>query len=336
MRKTPGRPTIYSLADELGVHPATVSRALNRPHLVRESLRERVLELAHKRGFRPNTAAQALVTGRSGLLGLLVPDVENVYYASVYHVLSSVGAQRGLSVILTDWRFVEDDQAALFERVLGVVDALVVAAPRDDVMKYVEDRDIPLVFVNRLLPDAPSVIVNNRDALWELGDRMLDLGHRRIAIVGGPDDSWAAGQRLADVGEWAAEREVPLEVIGRAEPSVSGGHVMARAVADSGCTAVFCFDDLMAAGLMKGLAEEGLVVPDDVSVVGCDDAMVADITTPALTTIRAPYEELALEVMAIVDRLQEDPQQDLCVEIKGQAVFRQSLAAPASTFKEVE
>lgn len=323
------KPTIYTLAEELGVHPATVSRAFSRPEMVREGLRNEILALAAKRGFRHNLAARQLVTGRSGLLGLLVPDVENLYFTSLFHHLSRLGGELGFSVVVTDWRFVEDDQADLFERVLGVVDALVVAAPRDDVMTHLTDHleTLPLVFVNRMIPDASCIIVDNHDALWSLGDRMLELGHTHVAAVAGPQDSWAAGRRIDDLTAWAESTGTRFSVVGSAEPSTAGGESMAQAVIDSGATAVFCFDDLMAAGLMKGLSDRGRAVPSSISVVGCDDALIAGVTSPGLTTIRAPYEDLATQVMATVQGLLTNSGARRVRTMAGVPVRRESLAA---------
>lgn len=328
------KPTIYSLAEELGVHPATVSRAFSRPELVSDAMRHRVLELADKRGFRLNVAARQLVTGRSGLLGLLVPDIENLYFTTLYHAMSRLGAALGLSIVLTDWRFVEEDQADLFDRVLGVVDALVVAAPRDDVMTYVaRQRDeAPFVFVNRMIPQASCIVVDNRAALWELGDRMLALGHVRIAAIGGPTDSWAAARRLADIEAWGRARDVTVTLLGRSDPSVQGGMDMVDTVIDSGATAVFCFDDLMASGLMKGLEARGRLTPRDQSIVGCDDASVAMLTSPGLTTIRAPYDELAQQIMSEVTALLKDPEARRQISMTGEVITRGSLGpAPKTT-----
>ncbi|MGA4507154.1 LacI family DNA-binding transcriptional regulator [Propionibacteriaceae bacterium G1746] len=321
------KPTIYSLAEELGVHPATVSRAFSRPELVSAELRTKVLALAEQRGFRVNVAARQLVTGRSGLLGLLVPDIENMYFTTLFHSMSRLGAAMGLSVVVTDWRFMETQQAEIFDRVLGVVDALVVAAPRDDVMTYMARRrkEVPLVFINRLIPGASCVVVDNREALWQLGDEMLAQGHHAIAAVAGPTDSWAAAQRINDVESWARARNVELTVLGHCEPSIHGGIAMAGAVEQSGATAVFCFDDLMASGLIKGLQTRGIRTPEDISVVGCDDASVALVTSPSLTTVRAPYDELAEQVMGAVTGLLKSPEATRQVSIDGVPILRESL-----------
>lgn len=287
------RATIYSLAKELGIHPSTVSRAFSRPHLVNEAVRERILTRASEVDYQPNKTARGLITGRLGMVGLLIPDIENPFFPPLVRVIQGAAAEHDLNVMLLDSGQQPNVELELVRRLRGQIDGLILASPRSPMARIKEAvGEMPMVAVNRSSTEVSTTAIDNSPALREAGDHLVTLGHRSIALLRGPSGSWAAQRRSRAVRDWAAEAGVDLIELGPFPASYDGGREAAEKVVSTTATAAFAFDDLMACGAVAGLAERGLRVPDDLSLVGCDDVLLARTLTPALTTVTAPLGDL--------------------------------------------
>lgn len=319
------QPTIYSLAADLGLHASTVSRAFSRPEMVRDEVRRRVLARAAEVGYVPNAMARSLITGQKGLIGLLIPDIENPFFAPLVRAIQRAVAQEGVQLLLMDTGLDPQAEADLVAKVRGQVDALVMASPRRPVKDLVAAAGgLPHVLVNRRNPGSASVVIDNSNALREVGDYLTGLGHERIALLRGPQRSWAAKQRARASREWASGAGVDLVELGPYEALFEGGESAATVVRDAGVTAVIAFDDVMACGVVAGLTSLGVRVPDDVSVVGCDDVLLARTLTPALTTISAPLDQVGEAVLdALRDVLSQTPKRQH-VNCHGVLVLRES------------
>lgn len=324
------QPTIYSLAADLGLHASTVSRAFSRPEMVRDEVRRRVLTRAAEVGYVPNAMARSLITGQKGLIGLLIPDIENPFFAPLVRAIQRAVAQEGVQILLMDTGLDPQAEADLVTKVRGQVDALIMASPRRPVKDLVAAAGgLPHVLVNRRNPGSASVVIDNSSALREVGDYLIGLGHKRIALLRGPQRSWAAKQRARAAREWASGAPVELVELGPYEALFEGGEAAAAVVKDAGVTAVIAFDDVMACGVVAGLTALGVKVPDEVSVVGCDDVLLARTLTPALTTISAPLEQVGEAVLdALRDGLSQAPRRQH-VNCDGVLVLRESTARAA-------
>ena len=287
------KPTIYSIAQAVGVSPSTVSRALSRPDLVKDSVRDAVLAAAHEHGYSPNRAARGLATGRTGVIGMLVPDVQNPFFPPLIRAVQVAARARDAELLLIDSELSASAEKELVARLRPQVDGVIVASPRLPTATLREVlSEVPAVLVNRSTRTLPSVVVDNTPALQEIGDRLVELGHRRVALLRGPQAAWAATHRARAVRSWAEGAGIDLVEIGPLEAQFEDGRAAAAQIIDAGADAVFAFDDLMAAGVIAGLSDLGEQVPRDRSVIGCDDVLLARTLTPALTTLSAPFEEL--------------------------------------------
>lgn len=323
------RATIYSVARELGIHASTVSRAFTRPDQVRAELLQRILAKAAELDYEPNLVARGLITGQMGTIGLLIPDIEDPYFVPVVRSIQRAAASMDLRILLMDSQLDLATERALMAQVRGQVDAFILVSPRSDTDRLLdESRGRPLVLVNRVMDAVSSAYVDNTRALAEAGDHLLSLGHRRIALLRGPSTSWAATERRESVMAWGRDRTVEVVEIGPIEALFEGGVVAADAIVASKATAVIAFDDLMACGAIAGLAQLGVAVPRDVSLVGIDDVLLARMVTPALTTIRAPYEELGGWVMESIRRQVGGQQPEPLGVFQGELVVRASTAPP--------
>lgn len=324
-----GRPTIYSIAQELGIHASTVSRAFNRPDMVRPEVRELVLAKAQEVGYEPNAAARGLTTGHTGLLGLLIPDIENPFFAPVVRSIQRAAQQSGLKVLLMDSEREASSEPGLLAQVRSQVDGFVLVSPRSSPRHLVEAvRDTPLVLVNRVNPGTASVVINNDSAIRGAGDHLLARGHRRFALLRGPAQSWAAGRRTRTVRSWARGVGVELMEVGPLEALFDGGLGAAAQLRDSGATAVLAFDDLMACGTIVGLVQLGCSVPDDISVLGCDDVLLARTFGPPLSTIAAPFNEIGPSTLEALHHMRATPSGDRGaapqIQLDGRLVLRAS------------
>lgn len=297
------RVTIYSIARECGVSASTVSRAFTRPEIVNDDVREHIHAVATRLGYQPNKAARGLATGRAGMVGLLVPDITNPFFPPLVRSIQQAASVADWSVLLVDADEVAAEEPELIEQVKNQVDGLIAAAPRSsDADLEAALGDLPTVVVNRVVAGKPSVICDNTTALTAAGRHLQELGHRRFALLRGPEASWAARQRSEAIRHWAAEARVELIELGHSAASYDGGREAARSLLDCDATAAFAFDDLMACGVLAGLMEAGSSVPGDRSLVGCDDVLLARTVTPSLTTVTAPVGALGT---AAVDLLRE-------------------------------
>lgn len=295
--------TIYSIATELGVSASTVSRAFSRPDLVKESVRERILATAAKQGFALNRAARGLATGRTGLIGLVVLDITNPFFPPLVRAIELAAAEADTQVLLADAGTGGAADSELLNRLGNQVDGLIVASPRmPSAALKAAVGSTPTVLVNRAMTGLSSVVCENSVALRQGADHLVELGHSRLALLRGPSASWAAQRRTAAIRAWARSAPAGVELIelGPFEAAFDSGRDAAADIVASEATGIIAFDDFMACGVIAGLAELGLSVPGDRSLIGCDDVLLARTLTPSLTTVSAPFEELGRKAVEML------------------------------------
>lgn len=325
------RPTIYSIAKACGVSASTVSRAFNKPHVISDEVRDRILAVAAELDYRPNPAARGLVTGRTDMIGLLVPDITNPFFPPIVRAIQQAAWSIGSSVLLVHADEVSEAEPRLTRRFRGHVDGLILASPRAPSPALREATEgIPTVLVNRELPGLPSVVCDDTAALVQGGQHLEELGHRTVALLRGPAASWVAAQRTSAVRGWAEDSGVTLVELGPFNASFDGGVAAAKALLDTPATAAFAFDDLMACGLLAELARHGLTVPGHTSVIGCDDVLLARTVTPSLTTVTAATEEIGEAAVSLVRReITGSVGASKAVRLDGTLTVRASTGPPA-------
>jgi len=272
------------------VSVSTVSRALAKPNQVAPETLAKVLETARGMGYRPNLAARGLITGHTGTIGLIVPDLENPFFASVTKGVQSRARSAGYAVIIADSDEDPSQEADLVRDMCRQVDGIVLCSPRapDSVIEELA-HECTVVLVNRRCGDIPAVLIDNLDGVRQAMVHLRALGHRTIAYVGGPSTSWSNKARLSAAREVAAEHtDTELIDLGSFKPYVSGGIAAADLVIASGATAVLAYNDLVAFGLLERLRQRGVSVPEDISVVGVDNIPMSALTSPSLTSVGIP------------------------------------------------
>ena len=279
------------VAQLAGVSVSTVSRALTQTGEVSAATQERVAAAAAQLGYRPNTMARGLRLGRTHVLGLLVPDLENPSFASVTKGVHARARAAGYAVFVADSEEARSAEPTLLAEFAQRVDGVIIASPRsDDEALRRAVGDLPTVLVNRAVPGIPAVAADDTDGVAQVLGHLHALGHRKVAVAAGPSGSWSGTRRVAGLRQ-AAERlaDVELVELGSFRPYFSGGFAAADHAVASGATAVVAFNDLMALGILDRLRGRGVRVPEDMSVVGFDDVAFATLVSPAMTTVRVPH-----------------------------------------------
>jgi LacI family transcriptional regulator len=286
--------TVRDVAERAGVSISTVSRALSTPARVSAATRDRVEAAARDLDYRPNLAARGLRAGRTSIVGLLVPDFDNPFFAAVTKGVQHRARQGGYSVFVGDS---DEDATQELDLVRGLarqVDGLVLASPRAPDADLLAALDgTPAVLVNRELAGLPSVTVDNADGVRQIIEHLYALGHRQVAYADGPGGSWSGRVRRTGAVRAALDRDdLSVVRLGTFTPTYAGGFAAADLALASGATAVVAYNDLMALGVVERLRERGVSVPDDLSVTGFDDLLVATLVAPTLTTVRVPLRDL--------------------------------------------
>ncbi|MCO8271046.1 LacI family transcriptional regulator [Actinoplanes sp. TRM 88003] len=281
--------TIRDVARASGVHISTVSRTFSAPHLVNPNTRSRVLAHAEELGYRPNRAARALITGRTYNIGLIVADIANPFFPPLIKAAESQARKHDHHIFVAD----TNEDAALEEEVVRAlakqVDGVLLVSPRmSNALIEQLSREVPLVVVNRQIAGIPAVVMDVARGARIAVEHLTALGHRRVALLGGPRGSWTSREIRRSAAATAKAAGAELTIIGPNAPTEFGGLTVAEDVLRAGATAVLAYNDLMAIGLIEGLLAAGARVPQDVSVVGIDDIMLSRLTRPKLTTVATP------------------------------------------------
>lgn len=284
--------TIADVARLAGVATSTVSRALSNPKRVNHVTRQRIEEAAAQLAYIPSAQARSLTSGKTGVVGVLVPDIANPFYFDLIR-----GAQRqlraaGYAQLLLDTEESHEIESSMIELMLKNADGVVLAASRldDDELVAAAARQ-PLVTINRDVPGVPTVILDTPGGMRQTLVHLHSLGHRSVVFVAGPSESWSSARRWEALQAAAEELGVEATNVGPWAPTAAAGPTAADAVIATGATAAVVFNDLLAIGMLGRLKERGLSVPTDLSIIGCDDIFGASFCNPPLTTVSAPIEE---------------------------------------------
>lgn len=285
-------PTIHDIAALCGVAASTVSRALSSPDRVSIRTRKRIVAAAEQLNYIPNSQAKALSSGRTGAVGVLVPDITNPFYFDLIRGTQLQLKAAGYTQLLVDTEESDEVEASTMEQLRKSADGIVVTASRlSDQALLAAAVKIPIVTVNRDVPGVPAVLIDTPSATTQALDHLISLGHTRIAYVGGPLTSQSSTRRWNALSAAAEERKVHVRMLGPFAPKTESGAAAADAAVHSGVTACIAFNDLIAIGMLQRLRGRGIRVPDDMSIVGCDDIFGADFCNPPLSTMASPIEQ---------------------------------------------
>jgi len=301
---------IYAVSKKAGVSTATVSRAFASPEKVLEKTRKTILEAAAELNYRPNGLARGLRVKRSNVLVVLVPDISNPFFSRVIRGIETGAHERGYSILL-------GNTAGEREREL-FYSSLIASSQADGIIQLsasyplkVETPNVPIVNACECF-DAPKVSqvkLDNEAAARAVTEFLIAQGHKRIAVINGPEDSPLTRERLAGyrsaIKSAGLSFDDELQAPGDFTTKSGAFAVDALMAIKQPPSAIFCQNDEMAFGAMKRLKEIGLVIPADISVVGFDNIRFSEYSNPPLTTVSQPAEALGRRAVEILcDRME--------------------------------
>lgn len=290
------RVTIADVARHAGVSAATVSRVVNGRFAGEPEVAARVERAVGELSYAPSPLARSLALGTTQVIALVVPDLANPAFQQILAGLSKAAAKDGYRVLVADSAELPSEEPLLATEIRRRTDALVLCAPRMPEAELVAlvDRLAPVVLLNRpgVTVSAPSLSIDYRSGVAEIAEHLYRQGHRRIAFVHGPESSASNANRELGISGFEREHGDVTVVRLLAGTFSDDGGAAAAAVRAAGVTAAIAFNDLVAIGLVGGLRELGVRVPEDISVTGFDDIPLARYLDPPLTTASVPYDEL--------------------------------------------
>jgi LacI family transcriptional regulator len=302
--------TMNDVARVAEVSIATVSHVINGTRFVSPERVDRVHAAMRELDYTPDATARSLRMGRTNTIGVVLPDNTNPFFAELARWIEEAGFDAGYTTILGNSGERPDRERQYVTTLLSKrVDGLILAPwrkPTAAMAKVLRKAPIPIVVIDRedVLSSADSVRYDDQGGGRQAGEHLLELGHTRIAAIAGPPDPGHEPDRfegfrgaLADAGV-----ELPERAVVRSDYHFAGGRaataeLLSREVSFS---ALFAANDLMAAGAIRELTGHGLSVPGDVSVIGFDDAPLAEMTSPALTTVRQPVQEMGDKAVSLL------------------------------------
>ncbi|WP_432519764.1 LacI family DNA-binding transcriptional regulator [Kineococcus sp. SYSU DK006] len=298
------------VARRAGVSQKTVSRVVNGEPNVSDDVRRRVLRAAEELGYRPNSAARALLTGRSRRLGVVWLGSALYGPSHMLVTLEHAARAQGYSLSLSASGPAGQTQAAVDALLAQGVDGIVIDEPVDDHPLLTGSSPVPVMSLGWSRADADaSIEVAGQDwrpPITEAVQHLLQLGHSTVHHISGPLTWWTARDRRDAWREalLAAQRPCPPSLPG--DWSAASGYRAARhLLEDSSVSAIFCANDEMAIGAIRAAVEAGLQVPKDVSVIGLDDIPAAEFLNPPLSTIRQEFEAVVdVAIARLVDRIE--------------------------------
>ena len=331
--------TISDVSKHAGVSRSTVSRLVAGNGYVSESKRQAIEEAIAALGYRPNTLAQALRSNRSNMIGAVVVDVGTPYFANLIYGMQRAARAAGKSLMASSGYADEDEEArAVMELVDRSCDGLVLFLERPmrpDAVEIVRQAQIPIVSIGRDHSSIArgTVVLNNFDGAREAILHLLKLGHRKIVHLSGQVDFGDTIARLEGIAAGLAEHGLGMGNIHVVNGRFSEefGYGATRTLLEEGrqFTAIFAGGDDIAAGALQALREGGRRVPDEVSVIGFDDAFHARHMWPPLTTVRQPTKDLgqaaARLLLSFIARPDMSPAQTI---VETNLVVRSSVSAP--------
>jgi LacI family transcriptional regulator len=334
-----GRVTIRDVAQASGVSYATVSRVLSGYEFVKETTRNRVMEAVDSLGYVANLPARSLAGGRSRIIGLLVPNLDNGYVGTITQGIDRELARANYDLMLyTTHRHPSKESFYVSTIANGLTDGLLLVAPLVPAtyLEALREQNFPYVLIDQAdaSENSSGVESTNWQGAYEATRYLCQLGHTRIAFIKGAPAVRSAADRLHGYKSALTDYDLPFqeELVIKGDFQQSTAYNSTKMLLQSDNpppTAIFASNDLSAIGAMDAAREQGFRIPDDISVIGFDDIPQASFVYPKLTTVRQPLEQMGqIAVKMLLDQIEDRNHPPQRVALATQLVIRDSCMSP--------
>jgi LacI family transcriptional regulator len=302
--------TMREVAKKAGVSPATVSRVLNKTQYISPETEQRVLKVVRQLNYYKNVHARRLSTGQSDLFGLVISEIANPYFPEIIRGFQAAAWDRGFDVLLFNTEYHQARTESVIRKLIesdvrGV--AIMTSSVDKSTTAELTAAGVGVVFCNLGPPERliSNISIDYQRGISQAIEHVVALGHRRAAVIAGPGDNRTAITIKQALVKGLNQRKLnPLPIIDCNYRVDAGASAVREILAQPEIpTVIFCGSDLIAMGAMNALEEEGVQVPEDVSVVGIDDISFAFLARPPLTTISVPREQLGTIAFEALDKI---------------------------------
>jgi LacI family transcriptional regulator len=333
---------LEDIARKAGVSRSTVSRVINNEGYVSETTRKKVMAVVEQEGFTPNPAARALVTQRTQVIGIVVPDplqeflgYDNPhYFSALLQNITDIAHQRDYATLLWVGHSAEDE-SRYYQRILKnrLMDGLLIVASvssEEMLLKNLARNQTPFMLIGRPIHASNTVnyvAVDNARAAQQAVNHLLKLGRRRIGTITGTSDNVDSQDRVMGYQHALRLAGIPVDpnLVIEGRYSREWGYRGMQQLLDYKADAVFAGSDLIALGAMQAIQEAGLRIPDDIAVIGFDDSPLAEQVQPALTTVRQPIAQKGLlAVNSLLDLIEKRVEAPVQILLPTQLIVRES------------
>ena len=336
--------SIKDIARIAGVSHSTVSRALRDSPLIPAETAARIKKIAEELGYRASAVARSLVTRKTEAIGVVVTSIADPFNGEVVAGIEAVANEHGYSVILaTSQADPQREMAVARSFHERRVDGIVVASSRVGALYLptLSEMEVPVVLLNNQHPSefVRSVSIDNLDGARQVADHLIALGHTEIAYIGDESGLESDSERLRGLTDALTHAGLNLrpEFVVRADGKPEGARRKALELLalNPRPTAIFCYNDMSALGVLNATNMRKMRVPEDLSINGFDDLFFAALMQPALTTVRQPMRELGRSAMQLLVDLLSGSEPEKTQLVKGELVVRQSTAPPPARYQSI-
>ncbi len=326
---------ILDVAQHAGVSKSTVSRVLNRSNSVDPETRRRILETVQRLNYYPNASAQRLARGRSDFFGLLISDIENPVFPEMIKGFESAATAKGYNLFLCTTNYEPHRMEAAVRKMIengvrGV--GIMTSSATEDIAQQLALRKIAVLVVDIEVTQrhVGSIVIDYYEGVSQAIDHLARLGHDKIAFIAGPEERRSACRYRETVLRVLRERNLKLQHIVDSDQTLEGGRLAVATIlaGQELPTALICINDMTAIGAMNALQEMGIDVPDQVSILGCEDIYMARFVSPPLTTVNLDRASLGKMTFEVLERMARTKQRKgIRAALQTHLVIRGSTAA---------
>lgn len=299
--------TIKEIAEMANVSSATVSKILNgKDQYISEATRKKVLDIVEKEGYIPNAIAKSLKVKSTKTLGIIIPDVMNLFFSELARGIEDAAERMGYSVILCN----SDNKISKEEKYIQVlqekmVDGIILTASEQSVSRSLKRRNTPMVLLDRDIlidSDVGRIIVDNEEGAYNATKYLINKGCKNIGFISSKQINKSSGQRLKGYENALLDNnfDVDKEKIYLQNYTIETGYKGTLKLIGNKIDGICCANDLIAIGAIQALKEKNIKVPEEVRIIGFDDIQISQYVDPPLTTIKQPIYEMGEEAVKML------------------------------------